>query len=401
MSRKRIVFLAEGATMAHFVRPLVLADSLDTERYEVYFFAPARFSGYLRNKPYTVGELASMPGHQFLANIARGAPLFPTEVLRGYVKQERELFASIRPDLVVADMRLSLTVSARLEGVLHAVIVSAYWSPYAPRRSIIPSLPITRVISPRLLNPIYKLTESLAYAVHVRPLNRVRREYGLPALPPDIRAMYTEADYTLYADIPEFVPAPDRPKSHRYVGTCSWTLNATKPEWWNRMRADPRTKVFVGLGSSGALRGLPGLLRVLETMPVAVLLSTSGREVPAVAPGVYEAGLLPLFETARESAVVVSHGGSSGFYPAIAAGTPVLGIPSNADQQLSTAVLEDSGAGVGVRVEDASEKRLRCALERLLFDPQYRARAQKWAEVLARYDSGALFQEFVAEVLPA
>jgi UDP:flavonoid glycosyltransferase YjiC (YdhE family) len=79
----------------------------------------------------------------------------------------------------------------------------------------------------------------------------------------------------------------------------------------------------------------------------------------------------------------------------------VLGIPSNADQQLSTAVLEDSGAGVGVRVEDASEKRLRCALERLLFDPQYRARAQKWAEVLARYDSGALFQEFVAEVLPA
>lgn len=77
MSRKRIVFLAEGATMAHFVRPLVLADSLDTERYEVYFFAPARFSGYLRNKPYTVGELASMPGHQFLANIARGAPLFP------------------------------------------------------------------------------------------------------------------------------------------------------------------------------------------------------------------------------------------------------------------------------------------------------------------------------------
>ena len=37
MSRKRILFLAEGATMAHFVRPLALADSLDTSRYDVYF----------------------------------------------------------------------------------------------------------------------------------------------------------------------------------------------------------------------------------------------------------------------------------------------------------------------------------------------------------------------------
>ena len=82
MSRKRIVFLAEGATMAHFVRPLALAESLDSERYEVYFYTPPRFSRYLQNKPFFVGELASMPGEQFLANIARGAPLYPSGVLR-------------------------------------------------------------------------------------------------------------------------------------------------------------------------------------------------------------------------------------------------------------------------------------------------------------------------------
>src|ERR1039458_5743421 len=112
MPRRRILFLAEGATMTHFVRPLVLAESLDPDSYEVHFYAPPRFSEYLRNRPFVVGELASMPGEQFLANLARGAPLFPAGVLRGYVKEEREIFARVRPDLVVGDMRLSLPVSA-------------------------------------------------------------------------------------------------------------------------------------------------------------------------------------------------------------------------------------------------------------------------------------------------
>jgi UDP:flavonoid glycosyltransferase YjiC (YdhE family) len=401
MSRKRIIFLAEGATMAHFVRPLALAESLDPARYEIHFYAPPRYSKYLRNKPFVVGELASMASEQFLANIAKGAPLFSTQTLRGYLKQERELFTKLQPDLVVGDMRLSLPLSARLEGVLHAVIASAYWSPYAQRRWIVPSLPITRVIPPRWLNPLYKLTEPLAFAVHVAPINRLRKENGLTALPPDIRTMYTDADHVLYADVPEFVPLTNLPKNHRYVGICPWAPESAKPEWWDRMCSDPRPKVFVGLGSSGPLRVLPGLLRVLEQMPVAVLLSTSGRTLPAVSSSVYLTELLPFIETASQSAVVVSHGGSSGIYPALASGTPVLGIPSNADQQLSSAVLEESEAGLGLRVEDASEKSLRQALERLLNEPRYRTAARKWAGIIGRYDSGVLFRKFVADVLEA
>ena len=119
--------------MTHFVRPLVLAESLDPDSYEVHFYAPPQFSEYLRNKPFVVGELASMPGEQFLANLARGAPLFPADVLRGYVQEERGIFARVRPDLVVGDMRLSLPVSASLDGVIHAVVVNGYWSPAAAR----------------------------------------------------------------------------------------------------------------------------------------------------------------------------------------------------------------------------------------------------------------------------
>ena len=75
----------------------------------------------------------------------------------------------------------------------------------------------------------------------------------------------------------------------------------------------------------------------------------------------------------------------------------MLGIPSNADQQLATVVLAENGAGLGVRVEDASERRLAQAIEKLLFKPEFRRSAQAWSSVFQRYDSGSLFRRFVDE----
>jgi UDP:flavonoid glycosyltransferase YjiC (YdhE family) len=401
MSRKRILFLAEGATMAHFVRPLALADSLDTSRYDIHFYTPSRFFRYLKDKPFAIGELQTMPGERFLENTARGAPAFPSDVIRGYVKQDRELIGSIGPDLVIGDMRLSLPISAHLESALSAVMINAYWSPYTRHRSILPSLPLTRVVPPRLLGPLYKLAEPLAYAVHIAEINRVRKEFGIPPLPADLRIMYTEGSYVLYADVPEFVPACNLPANHYYVGICQWTPPTAKPDWWDRMLVDPKPKVFVSLGSSGPLRVFPALLGALSKLPVSVLISTSGRPIPHLGPDAYVADLLPFTETAGQCSLVVSHGGSGGLYPAIAAGTPVLGIPSNADQQLSTAVLQESGAGLGVRVEEASQGRLLRALEKLLFDPQYRVAAKRWAAIFDRYETGALFRKFVDDALSA
>jgi UDP:flavonoid glycosyltransferase YjiC (YdhE family) len=406
MSRKRILFLAEGATMAHFVRPLALAEALDTAEYEIFFYAPGRFSRYLQNKPFATGDLASMPGEQFVANIDHGKPPFPADVIRGYVHRDRELIRTIRPDLVIGDMRLSLPISARLEGVLYAVMINAYWSPYARHRSLMPALPISRIVPPRLLSPIYRQVEPLVYRIHVGVMNRVRKEFGVPVLPPDLRTMYTEGNHVLYPDVPEFIPTSSLPENHHYVGICEWTPPTAKPAWWDGMLADPKPKVFVSLGSSGPLSALPALLKGLSTLPVSVVVATSGRHseesmpaAPGTTSGMYIADLLPFTATAAVASVVVSHGGSGGLYPAMAAGSPVLGIPSNADQQLSTAFLEDSGAGIGVRVEEASERRLLGALKRLLFEPQYRLAAQEWASVYRRYDSGVLFRKFLGKAL--
>src|SRR5260370_2432752 len=171
------------------------------------------------------------------------------------------------PDLVIGDMRLSLAMRARLESTLFAVMINAYWSPYAKRYSTVPELPLTRAVPPSLLGPVYRLTEPMAYALHVSKMNRVRREFGIETLPGDLRRMYTDGDYVLYPDIPEFIPTSGLPQSHHYVGICPWEPRTSKPEWWESMLADPKPKVFVSLGSSCPLNALPALLAALSTLP--------------------------------------------------------------------------------------------------------------------------------------
>ncbi len=121
--------------------------------------------------------------------------------------------------------------------------------------------------------------------------------------------------------------------------------------------------------------------------------------MPDLPPGVFTAELLPFREMAAAAAVVVSHGGSGGLYPAMAAGTPVLGIPSNADQLQSTAALEENGAGLGIRVEEVSEENLRRAMNALLFEGAFRESARRWSDIYARYDTASMFRGFLAATL--
>ncbi len=386
--------------MTHFVRPLALAGSLDPAAFDVHFYSPARFAPLLDGQTFSRGTLDSMPGERFLAHLAKGAPLFPPDVVRRYVAEDRDLIRGVRPDLVVGDMRPSLSISARLEGVPCAVLMNAYWSPWARRRSVIPELPLTRVIPPRFLGGVFRLAEPIAHAVHVGEMNRVRREFGLAPLAKDLRVMYTDGDWVLYPDVAEYIPTPNRPETHLYVGICDWVPPMEKPAWWERMLADRRPRVFISLGSSGPLHVIRALVQALAGMEVCVVLATSGRDLPGLPDDWYRAGLLPFTEMARAARVVVSHGGSGGLYPALAAGTPVLGIPSNGDQQLSTAVLVESGAGLGVRVEEASAGRLRAALEKLLSGAAYLHSAHHLSDVFTKDSSSGLFRRFLDRAVP-
>ena len=190
----------------------------------------------------------------------------------------------------------------------------------------------------------------------------------------------------LYPDIPEFVPLDSPPAHHHFVGLCPWALASPNPAWWEKVMAFPEPKVFVSLGSSGPIRALPAvLLEALSTLPVKVIVTTSGRAVEGLA---HRTSIRrSYFLTRKHHAAAPSlypMAEPEAYYPALRAGTPMLAIPGNIDNHLSADLLQRSGAGLQVRVEHATPQRLRSAISRLLAEHSFKASALKWAATMAR-----------------
>lgn len=155
--RQRILFVGEAATLAHVVRPFVLARSLDPSRYEVHFACDPRFNKLLGPLPFPHHPIHTVPSEEVLLKIAQGRLFYNTRTLRKYIAADRKILNEIAPDVVVGDNRLSLSVSARLAGIPYIAIANAYWSPQARRRFPLPDVPWTRFFGVRPVSILYRL----------------------------------------------------------------------------------------------------------------------------------------------------------------------------------------------------------------------------------------------------
>jgi UDP:flavonoid glycosyltransferase YjiC (YdhE family) len=396
---KRILLIAEAVTLAHVARPLCFASGLDRRRYEVAIAAAPRAAEHIHAAGQKHLPLFTIEPAQFLAALARGAPVYDTATLERYVDADLELIEAFRPDLVVGDFRLSLSVSARLAAVPYLSIASAYWSPhYSPPRWTVPDLPLSRLLPLALAQPLFAAVRPIAFAAHCRPLNAVRRRRGLAPLPSDLRVVYTDADWVAYADLPELFPMPQRPAAHRFVGPALWEPHNPPPPWWEAVPAD-RPVVYLSMGSSGDGRLLPTMVGALSRLPVTLLVATAGAAMPPAVPSnVLAAPYLPGLQACARSTLVVCNGGNLTAYQAAAAGVPVLGVAGNLDQFLNMAAFEAVGAGLTLRADRLSAAALSAAAERMLAEPAHGA-ARALQESCGRANMPAAAAALVEEIL--
>jgi UDP:flavonoid glycosyltransferase YjiC (YdhE family) len=400
MERKRILFVAEAVTLAHVARPLALAQGLDPQRYEVHFACASGYEFCFSDSRLQHWPLHSISSRQFLHALAHGKPVYEETTLAHYVADDLQLLDSLRPDVVVGDFRLSLSVSARLSKVPYVALVNAYWSPYVRQHYVVPALPLSRYLPLPLANALFLLARPLAFAAHARPLNQVRRTFGLPPLPPDLRHTYTDADHTLYPDIPELFPANDLPEHHHYIGPVIWSPPMAPPHWWDTLPPG-KPIVYVTLGSSGQGRLLPLALAALAPLELTVLAATAGNvNVDWVPPNARVAPFLPGEAAARRAALVICNGGSPTSQQALAAGVPVLGVAGNLDQFLNMHAIVRAGAGALLRADRLTEVRLRQAV-RVLLENGAAGAAKDLARLFGRVESGSHFQAQLLRLLDA
>lgn len=399
MERKKILFVAEAVTLAHVGRPLALAQTLDRQRYDVHFACAPGYDMFFKGSHVSSWTISSISSARFLAALAAGKPVYDRQTLQQYVEDDMRLLQAVRPDVVIGDFRLSLSVSARLADVPYVGLINAYWSPYVEQHYTVPAIGLARVLPIPLADRLFRLVQPLAFAVHSIPLNRVRRAYRLPSLGHDLRRVYTDADHVLYSDIPEMFPAHDMPITHSYLGPVVWSPPTELPPWWDVLPA-VRQIVYVTLGSSGQGSLLPKVLQALAPLPVTVIAATAGTGDPGPLPSnARVATYLPGMMAAQRAALVICNGGSPTSQQALTAGVPVLGIAGNLDQYLNMHGVLGAGAGALLRSDRLNEGHLRDTALQLLEQPGPREAAAKVAQQFLRYDAGARLAGLLAQLL--
>lgn len=396
---RKALFIAEGVTLAHVGRAITLAEALHARGFDVVLACDPRYARFTDGLAFAVRPLASIAPDAFAAALRYGRPVYSSRTLAGYTADDLALLSALRPDVVIGDFRLSLSVSARVAQVPYVNVTNAYWSPYAQPRFRMPDLAFARRIPPALADPLFRAVRPVAFALHARPLNRVRRQHGLAPLPHDVRAAYCDGDLTLYADLPQLIPLNDAPPAHRHIGPVGWSPRGAAPPWWDDvMRGEP--PVYVSLGSSGAVTRLPEIVAALLPLERPIVVASAGRGA-ALAPHerVRVADFVPGDAIAARACAVVCNGGSPATMQALAHGVPVLGIASNLDQYLNMGYVEAAGAGMLLGAPRAAGARLRAALRRLLDDTSLRERARALATLLAACDAPATFGGAVAQLV--
>jgi UDP:flavonoid glycosyltransferase YjiC (YdhE family) len=211
-----------------------------------------------------------------------------------------------------------------------------------------------------------------------------------------LQRVYTDADYVLFADVPELFPTTGLPAEHRYLGPILWSPPVAKPAWWDHLPA-AKPIIYLTLGSSGQAGLLPVVLGVLSGLPVTVIAATVKDYPGSIPDNVYLASYLPGTEAARLSRMVICNGGSPTSSQALAAGVPVLGIASNADQFLNMEALARMGTGMVMRADRLDGDAIEEAVKKLLFCPEFSANARTISDKIKNYNAFKQFATFMGE----
>jgi UDP:flavonoid glycosyltransferase YjiC (YdhE family) len=397
--RRRVLFVTENITLAQVVRLATLAAALPRDQYEVHFacsdFDPLIFEGteFQRWPLYTIDK------EQGFKSLAKGDRMYDVKTLERYVADEMRVMGEVKPAVVIGDFRLSLAVSAALKGVHCASLINAYWSPWAVReRWPVPDHPIVRLVGVERAEKYFPQALPKVFGHFAAPLNSVRKRHGLPEFE-SLSHQLCFGDSVLYPDIPELCPlSADAPASHHFLGAVQWSPRVAAPP---RLRGDASLPmVYVTLGSSGDVAALPMVLAGLDGLPIRGVLATAGRAAPTQVPANFTvAEYVPGELLASQALFVVTNGGSSTGYQALAAGVPVLGIPSNLDQYLAMQAITGAGAAITLRSGGLTKDQLRKAAVRLLDARPMKRAAESLATHFAAYGCHERFQNWLSNLL--
>jgi len=378
---KNVLFLPINV-LSSVTRQIVCARAFREKGYAVHFAGDGQYLGMAAEEGFPVHDLLSPNVERLLtrlrdmektlASFVRFARWAWKELdLESLVRGEVALFQQVRPSMIVSEERVSAVLSARIAGCPHSSLRNAYRTPY----SVFPLVDLSDTVMARLIpdpgHAQFRVLEFFSRPFLWR-MNRLLRAYG-------IRESLSFDDYiksddlVFLCDVPEFSPAGILPPNHHYVGPLFWGNGGARPAWLGDLSSSDRI-VYVSLGSTGTPELLEVIVRALRgrgyKLVVTCGLPESGPRELDREEGVYVERFMDAGPILEKAMAVVCHAGNGTVYQALAAGVPVIGVPTHLEQRFNAQRLEALGLGknLDLKMLKACPEMILTAMEEILGD---------------------------------
>ena len=313
------------------------------------------------------------------------------------------LVRELQPEVVVADiLTLAPALAAEIQGISRATLiphVHPQGEPDFPIYSLGARMP--RTPAGRAMWRAAQLPVRRGLRLGREQLNDTRARLGLPAI--DRVHGGISPELVLLGTFPQLEYPRSWPDHVHVVGPLMWEPPSEDVELpAARIGPDGQPEPLVLIAPSTAQDSEHRLLRAalqgLAVAPVRVI-ATWNRRLPSrplpVAENTRVVSWLSYSRTMPHCDVVICHAGHGTLLRALSSGCSVLACPAVGDMNENAARLDWAGAGLRLPRRFVSPRSILLAVERLLEEPSFRARARELSAWADGHDAGAQAAELV------
>ncbi len=407
-SNLKWAFFSYGHNLGDFTRALETAKGMKATGAQVKFFN----HGGVHNHMITGAGIESedlqpeltWEQHQIIMDINRykapvGTPLPVSK--EDWVKMaeaDLKAFEGYKPDGVYAGLNLSCMISvpyAKLPMVTQVPTVNCpafinqelYNMPNTMEKTFFMRYVLPGFIKRKIMKKVLLRDSAKA---SLTSFNEARNHFGLKPVYNIVDLV--RGDITLLPDMPVLSRLPEEllTPGYYYTGPIFSMMDMPVPEEVKKVFSRPGINVFCSLGSSGFPETLKLVINALKKQAdFNIVCSTTTilkpEELGSNTERFYAAKFLPAHLVNEMADVAVTHGGQGTIQTAVWAGTPVVGIGFQAEQQANIDGIAKAGMAIRIPIYEVNAKRIVKSV-RKISNGSYKVNAKKVQEKVRATD---------------
>jgi MGT family glycosyltransferase len=396
-------------TLSHVSRPLAVAEELRRRGHEVVFAGEGSKIAFIVKKGFPVFPLYEPDPRELYGNIRQGRLRFVSDAdIFKMLQADAELYAEVRPDLVLSDGRFTAPISCHIASLKHAALVNVSSTEYRA----LPYVPLfdwfPEALAPRN-SPLRGLLDRLNLFLEMRVFDQAMKTFAMLSKRHKLRKIITATnclvgkDLTLVPDIPEYFPTRNLPDNYHYIGPLTLRHSCAMPGWWQAALAKNKPIVYITMGTTGLEEFFTKAVDYFRDLDAIAVITTGGQASPpgALPDNIFVEEYLNGDEVMAAASLVVCHGGNGTIYQALLQGKPIIGIPTIPDQQFNMRQVQRLGVGVSVEWQSFSKdaQTLLDAITRVLGDPGFLVNARRLQGLLQSYNAPVLAADLLEKLM--